>query len=100
MATASVVTRPAVSKQPASGVSAGISAADAETLSEAELEVRVFGPITPAKANVLMAPDGAWIHNEPKRHRHVTLQLLWEEYAERFGEAAYQRSAFCAIYQG
>ena len=26
-------------------------------------------------------PDCAWIHGELKRHRHVTLQLLWEEYA-------------------
>jgi hypothetical protein len=34
-----------------------------------------------------------------RRHRHVTLQLLWEEYAERYGAAAYRGSAFCDIYR-
>jgi transposase len=29
----------------------------------------------------------------------VTLQLLWEEYAGRFGTAAYGRSAFCQFYR-
>jgi len=29
----------------------------------------------------------------------VTLQLLWEEHAERYGAAAYRRSAFCDIYR-
>jgi transposase len=29
----------------------------------------------------------------------VTLQLLWEEYAERYGATAYRRSAFCEIYR-
>ena len=46
-----------------------------------------------------MAPDCAWIHQELKRHRHVTLQLLWEEYVGQHGAAAYQRSAFCQIYR-
>jgi len=29
----------------------------------------------------------------------VTLQLLWEEYVERHGRAAYRRSAFCHGYR-
>jgi hypothetical protein len=40
-----------------------------------------------------MAPDCAWIHNELKRHRHVTLQLLWEEYADYWSRALRLRSA-------
>jgi len=56
----------------------GIGAADAEALSEAELEQRVFGPTAPGKPGAFVAPDCAWIHGELKRHRHVTLQLLWE----------------------
>jgi transposase len=59
----------------------------------------VFGPAQPVKAGALVAPDCAWIHNELKRHRHVTLQLLWEEYAQRYSDAAYRRSAFCEIYR-
>ena len=30
----------------------------------------------------------------------MTLQLLWEEYAEQFGERAYSRTQFCSIYHG
>src|SRR5882672_6403495 len=73
----------------------GIDAAKAEALSEVELEHRVFGVTSPAKASTRAAPDCAWIHGELKRHRHVTLQLLWEEYAAEYGASAYQRSAFC-----
>lgn len=39
------------------------------------------GPAQPVKAGALVAPNCAWIHNELKRHRHVTLLLLWEEVA-------------------
>ena len=34
-----------------------------------------------------------------QRHRHLTLQLLWEEYSAEHGAAAYQRIAFCQIYR-
>lgn len=78
---------------------AGIEAAQVESLSEAELEQRVFGPARAVKPGVLVAPDCASIHSELKRHRHVTLQLLWEEYAQAQGAAAYRRSAFCQFYR-
>jgi hypothetical protein len=51
----------------------GIGATDAEALSEAELERRVFGPTPSGKPATFVAPDCAWIHGELKRHRHVTL---------------------------
>ena len=74
-----------------------IDAGEAEKLSEVELEERVFGAATLVKAAAWAAPDCAWIHSELKRHRHVTLQLLWEEYTAQHGVAAYRRSAFCQI---
>jgi transposase len=89
----------AVSKYLRAVRACGIEATEAETLSEHELERRVFGPLLAAKPAALVPPDCAWIHGELKRHRHVTLQLLWEEYAGRFGAAAYRRSAFCLIYR-
>lgn len=89
----------AVSKYLRAVRAAGIGAAEAEGLSEAELQLRVFGPAAPVKPVTLVAPDCAWIHGELKRHRHVTLQLLWEEYAQAHGAAAYRRSAFCDIYR-
>jgi transposase len=88
----------AVSKYPRAVREAGISAAEAETLSEADIEHRVFAP-SPTRPGALVPPDCAWIHGELKRHRHVTLQLLWEEYAGHYGVAAYRRSAFCQIYR-
>src|SRR5271166_3293502 len=89
----------AVSKYLRAVRACGIEAAEAEQLSEFELERRVFGPALAAKPGPLVPPDCAWIHGELKRHRHVTLQLLWEEYASRFGAAAYRRSAFCQFYR-
>jgi transposase len=89
----------AVSKYLRAVRAAGIGATEAETLTEGELEARVFGPKPVGHPTTLVAPDCAWIHGELKRHRHVTLQLLWEEYAERLGPAAYRRSAFCRIYR-
>jgi transposase len=89
----------AVSKYLRAVRASGIEAAEAETLSEVELETRVFGPVLPGKTGSFVAPDCAWIHGELKRHRHVTLQLLWEEYAGLYGARAYRRSAFCVIYR-
>src|SRR5579863_1746238 len=68
----------AVSKYLRAVRGSGISAAEAETLPEAELERRVFGPLPAGKPAARVPPDCAWIHTELKRHRHVTLQLLWE----------------------
>lgn len=53
----------AVSKYLQAVRAAGIGAAESESLSEAELELRVFGPARSMKAGALVAPDCAWIHN-------------------------------------
>ena len=89
----------AVSKYLRAVRAAGIGPTEAETLPESELEQRVFGPSLPTKPPRLVPPDYPWVHTELKRHRHVTLQLLWEEYVERYGNAAYRRSAFCEGYR-
>ena len=75
----------AVSKYLRALRTAGLEAAQAETLSEVELERRVFGPVPTVKPGAWVVPDCAWIHTELKRHRHVTLQLLWEEYEGQYG---------------
>ncbi len=93
----------AVSKYLKAIRSAGISAADAESLSEAELEQRVFGATPPGQPSKLVPPGLFLDPHRAQTHRHVTLQLqlqlLWEEYVERYGPAAYRRSAFCEHYQ-
>jgi len=89
----------AVSKYLRAVRAAGIDPTEAERLPESELEQRVFGPALPGKPSKLVPPDFTWVHTELKRHRHVTLKLLWEEYLERYGGAAYRLSAFCAGYR-
>ena len=59
---------------------AGVDWALAQTLSDEELEARLYRPAVPRAARHL-EPDYALIHQELKRPG-VTLQLLWEEYAQ------------------
>jgi transposase len=44
------------------------------------------------------APDFAAIHEQRQKSKHVTLQLLWEEYREVNPEG-YHYSRFCELYQ-
>lgn len=43
-------------------------------------------------------PDFAAMHEQKQRHRHVTLQLLWDEYRQA-NPAGYSYSRFCELYQ-
>jgi len=88
---------------------AEITEQDAQKLDEVELERRVWQARaaqtvqrdTPVNANrhSLVPPDCAWIHTELKRHKHVTLQLLWDEYHGKHGKEALRYSAFCERYR-
>src|SRR5437016_2180735 len=44
-------------------------------------------------------PDYAGIRHELQTHKHVTLQLLWEEYREK-NPNGYRYSRFCDLYRG
>ena len=87
----------AVSKYGQALRASGLSWSVAQTLDDGELERRLFG--APEPGSGFAAPDCALIHQELKRHRHVTLKLLWEEYRERHGAQAYRYSAFCTAYR-
>ena len=66
-------------------------------LDESGLEARLFPsrPATPAPTRT--APDWATIHDELRSQKHVTLQLLWQEYKQSNAEG-YQYSRFCELY--
>jgi hypothetical protein len=68
-------------------------------LEESELERRVFAERRLRPTPTIVGPDCAWIHTEMKRHKHVTLQLLWEEYHAMHGRGALRYSAFCERYR-
>ena len=75
---------------------AGVDCELAQTLSDDELEARLFRPPVPRSSHQL-APDFALVHQELKR-AGVTLQLLWEEYA-RDNALAYKYTSFCIKYR-
>ena len=64
-------------------------------LDDAALEARLFRREAPVHDRV--RPDCAYIHRELKRDG-VTLQLLWEEYAQVYPNG-YRRTQFCEIYR-
>lgn len=76
---------------------AGVDAALAATLSDAELRARLYPPTCP-RVSRLVEPDWAGLHQELKRPG-VTMQLLWEESHAAHGELAYRYSAFCQKYR-
>jgi transposase len=89
----------AVSKYGRAVRAAGLTWESALHLEELELERRVWQVRTPAPARSVAVPDCAWIHTELKRHKHVTLQLLWDEYHATHGGTALRYSAFCERYR-
>ncbi len=66
-------------------------------LDEGTLERQLFADDPWARTRETRLPDFASIHEEFRRHRHVTLQLLWEEYKETQPDG-YQYSRFCELY--
>ena len=76
---------------------AGVDWPLASTLSDDELQARLYPPPRP-RSSTRQEPDYAVLHQELKRPG-VTLQLLWEEYRAGAGDAAYRYSAFCEKYR-
>jgi transposase len=79
---------------------AGIGWPLPEGLGEEDLEAKLFGnPSVPAMV-VRQRPQPDWnaIHQQLQQHRHLTLQLVWEEYRQGNPEG-YRYSWFCERYQ-
>ena len=64
-------------------------------ISEADLETRLF-PTVPVNREIPI-PDFETLHTELLRHKHLTLELLWQEYKQAYPEG-YQYSWFCELY--
>ncbi len=72
-----------------------------EDWDEARVEAAVFPPSDPPAGQtqpLRSQPDFAAIDEQLRRHRHLTLQLLWEEYREANPDG-YRYSRFCELYQ-
>ena len=80
--------------------SADITLRDLDGVSDEEVYRRLFPESSsgPQRFNKVL-PDFTWIHTELKR-KHVTLQLLWEEYREEHPDGSGLRySWFCHLYR-
>ena len=68
-------------------------------LTDAALEAQLFTAVGTKQGHRRRAePDWAALHRELKR-KHVTLQILWDEYIERHPDG-YRYSRFCELYRG
>ena len=77
-------------------MTSGLSWADAEELSEAELEAALYVGRGSKRGHRLRAePDWPAIHRELKR-KHVTLQIVWDEYIAAH-PGGYSYSRFCEL---
>ena len=78
---------------------AGLDTAVVAELDEAALEARLFSQVGTKQGHRRHAePDFGLIHRELKR-KHVTLQILWDEYIEAHPDG-YRYSRFCDLYRG
>jgi transposase len=70
------------------------------TLSDRELEQKLFPPAVTVQAPAKALPDFHYIYQELKTHKkfNLTLDLLWQEYKEQHPEG-YQYSQFCELYR-
>jgi transposase len=76
---------------------AGVSWPLPEGWDEARLEEALFGHPLRRYETRRPTPDFARLHQELQSHRHLTLQLLWEEYRQSHPDG-YGYSRFCELY--
>src|SRR4030095_13588002 len=67
-------------------------------LDEEASERRLFADGPWARPSDIRLPDFASVPDELRCHKHVTLQLLWQEYKEAHPDG-YQYSRFCELYK-
>ena len=75
---------------------AGLSWPLPEDWNDDRLEAKLFR-YTERRRPEKSAPDFAAIHEQLRTHKHLTLQLAWEEYREANPEG-YRYSRFCELY--
>lgn len=77
---------------------AGISWPIPDELTDTSLEQRLFPSTAPRASETRFIPDFQEVHKELQSRKHVTLNLLWQEYKEQHPEG-YQYSWFCHSYR-
>ena len=70
----------------------------AAELSDMQLERKLFGGPKPSKPPARPLPDFTRIREELRANKHVSLQLLWEEYRDASPAAHYSYASFWRYY--
>jgi transposase len=94
------ISRSAVKQYQERAKKAGLAWPLPDTLSDQELEQKLFPPPLVLEAPAQALPDFEYIYQELKNHKqfNLTLDLLWQEYKEQHPEG-YQYSQFCELYR-
>jgi transposase len=92
------ISQGAVSKYLKRAQAAGVTWPLPEGWDEARLEEALYGhSLRQVYETQRPTPDFASLHQELQSHRHLTLQLLWEEYRQSHPDG-YGYSRFCELY--
>lgn len=92
------ISRAAVAEYLERAAAAGLSWPLPEGCNDEQLEAQLFRRAAPEPALKRAVPDFAQLHDELQRHKHVTLQLLWQEYRQTHPDG-YGYSFFCELYR-
>lgn len=92
------ISRAAVGEYLQRAESAGLNWPLPEGCSDEQLEKQLFQRPALEPPVRRAQPDPAHLHEQLQRHKHVTLQLLWEEYRQTHPDG-YQYSFFCELYR-
>ncbi len=92
------ISRAAVSEYLERAEAAGLRWPLPEGSNDEQLEAELFRRPAAEPAVTRAVPDFAHLHEELQRHKHVTLQLLWEEYRQAHPDG-YRYSFFCERYR-
>lgn len=93
------ISQPTVHRYLKRAAAAGLAWPLPEEIDDRQLNELLF-PSRPGRSepNRRASVDFAEVHRELKAHRHLTLQLLWEEYRQNHPDG-YAYSRFCELYQ-
>jgi transposase len=93
------ISQSTVSEHQAAATAAGINWDQMADWDEVRIQQKLFPDRKPAvRGPVNAVPDFAGIHQQLQKHKHVTRQLLWEEYRQSSPDG-YRYSRFCELYQ-
>jgi len=77
---------------------AGLDWQRASGMTDDELEALLYPEPRGMPGGRRAVPDWEAVHRELAQHRHLTLQLLWEEYREGATGPTYSYSRYCELY--